>query len=234
MWADEEVTRHIGGMPRSRQDVWSTLLRAVGHWQLMGYGYWIVERRGTGEFLGEAGFADQKRALPAELVTGPEAGWAFTRAAWGQGIATEAMRAALDWMNAAHAPAAERQRATAPAGGAEPVDSVAVGQVHRYECRRGAKRLNVVIKVFEPANGARYGNDMRATCSGIFGGGKCCRYLGRMMAVIINEFDCAFRCNKIAVNLKTTPHPLKTRQSGANGLIVNTLIHSNCYSSQRI
>lgn len=106
MWADEEVTRHIGGMPRPRHEVWTTLLRAVGHWQLMGYGYWIVERRGTGEFLGEAGFADQKRALPPELVTGPEAGWAFTRAAWGQGIATEAMRAALDWMNATHAPAA--------------------------------------------------------------------------------------------------------------------------------
>lgn len=106
MWGDEEVTRHIGGMPRPRHEVWTTLLRAVGHWQLMGYGYWIVERRGTDEFLGEAGFADQKRALPPELVTGPEAGWAFTRAAWGQGIATEAMRAALDWMNATHAPAA--------------------------------------------------------------------------------------------------------------------------------
>ena len=104
MWGDPDVTRHIGGQPRTRQDVWTTLLRAVGHWQLMGYGYWIVERRGTGEFLGEAGFADQKRALPADLATGPEAGWAFNRASWGQGIATEAMSACIAWMTETHAP----------------------------------------------------------------------------------------------------------------------------------
>lgn len=105
MWADPDVTRHIGGQPRSRQDVWTTMLRAVGHWQLMGFGYWIVECRETGEFLGEAGFADQKRGLPEALATGPEAGWAFARAAWGQGIATEAMTACHDWLASAHAPA---------------------------------------------------------------------------------------------------------------------------------
>ncbi len=104
MWGDAGVTRHIGGQPRTRQDVWTTLLRTIGHWQVLGYGYWIVTRTCTGEFLGEAGFADHKRGLPPELAAGPEAGWAFGPAAWGQGIATETMQACQDWMAAAHAP----------------------------------------------------------------------------------------------------------------------------------
>lgn len=104
MWGDAEVTRHIGGQPRTHQDVWTTLLRTIGHWQVLGYGYWVVTRTGTGEVLGEAGFADHKRGLPAKLAAGPEAGWAFGPAAWHQGIATETMLACQNWMDRAHAP----------------------------------------------------------------------------------------------------------------------------------
>ena len=32
-------------------------------------------------------------------MPGPEAGWAFGRAAWGRGIATEAMTAAHQWLD---------------------------------------------------------------------------------------------------------------------------------------
>jgi len=105
MWGDPEVTRHVGGQPRSQQEVWTTLLRVVGHWQVLAYGYWVVTLRATGEVLGEAGYADHKRGLPPELAAGPEAGWAFGPAAWGQGIATETMLACQNWMAAAHAPA---------------------------------------------------------------------------------------------------------------------------------
>jgi len=106
MWGNPEVTRHIGGQPRTRQEVWTTLLRVIGHWQILHYGYWVVTRRDTGEVLGEAGFADHKRGLPPELAIGPEAGWAFGPAAWSKGVATESMRACQDWMDAALAPAA--------------------------------------------------------------------------------------------------------------------------------
>jgi len=100
IWADEDVVRFIGGKPRGRQDVWFALLRSAGLWVFKGYGYWVVTDRASGEFLGEAGFADFQRGLPADLVPGPEAGWAFGRAAWGRGIATEAMTAAHRWLDA--------------------------------------------------------------------------------------------------------------------------------------
>jgi len=100
VWADEEVVRFIGGKPRTRQEVWFALLRSAGLWIFKNYGYWVVTDRRTGEFLGEAGFADFQRGLPADLVPGPEAGWAFGRAAWGRGIATEAVTAAHGWLDA--------------------------------------------------------------------------------------------------------------------------------------
>ncbi len=104
MWGDADVTRHIGGQPRTRQDVWTTLLRVIGHWHVLHYGYWVVTDRTTGAVLGEAGFADHKRGLPPELAIGPEAGWAFGPAAWGKGIATETMLACQAWMDKVHAP----------------------------------------------------------------------------------------------------------------------------------
>lgn len=104
IWGDPDVTRHIGGQPRSRQDVWSTLLRNIGHWPTVGYGYWVVTDAGSGEILGEAGYADHKRGLPAELAAGPEGGWAFGSSAWGKGIASETMFACQDWMDRTLAP----------------------------------------------------------------------------------------------------------------------------------
>ncbi len=99
LWADAEVTHFIGGKPRSRQDAWFALLRGVGLWEMKGYGYWIATDRATGEFLGETGFADYQRGLPPELISGPEAGWAFRPQAWGKGIASEAVSAMHTWLD---------------------------------------------------------------------------------------------------------------------------------------
>jgi RimJ/RimL family protein N-acetyltransferase len=50
MWADPLVTRHIGGIPLSAEESWTRLLRYVGHWALLGFGYWVVEEKATGNF----------------------------------------------------------------------------------------------------------------------------------------------------------------------------------------
>jgi RimJ/RimL family protein N-acetyltransferase len=99
MWADPEVTRYIGGKPHTEEESWARLLRYSGHWALLGFGYWVVEEKSTGNFIGEAGFADYKRDLPA-LRGIPEIGWAFTTQARGKGYATEALCAVVAWGDA--------------------------------------------------------------------------------------------------------------------------------------
>jgi RimJ/RimL family protein N-acetyltransferase len=96
MWADPEVVRFIGGTPRGREDCWSRLLRYIGHWQLMGYGYWAVREKTSGKYIGDIGFADFQRTMTPTLDA-PEMGWALASAAHGKGYATEALKAALDW-----------------------------------------------------------------------------------------------------------------------------------------
>jgi RimJ/RimL family protein N-acetyltransferase len=97
MWADPTVTRHIGGRPFSAEEVWARLLRYAGHWAWLGFGYWVVEDRATGAFVGEVGFADFKRDLVPSLDGTPELGWVLATRAHGKGYATEAARAAIAW-----------------------------------------------------------------------------------------------------------------------------------------
>lgn len=97
LWANPDVTRFIGGRPFAPEDVWTRILRYAGHWPLLGYGYWLIADRNTGAVLGECGFMDRKRALNPSFHDRPEAGWTLLPAVWGQGIAREAMDAALAW-----------------------------------------------------------------------------------------------------------------------------------------
>jgi RimJ/RimL family protein N-acetyltransferase len=97
MWADPDVTRYISGRPNTQEEAWARLLRYVGHWALLGFGYWVVRERETNRFVGEVGFVDYKRDIVPSLEGAPEAGWVLSRAAHGQGFATEAVRAILMW-----------------------------------------------------------------------------------------------------------------------------------------
>ncbi len=97
LWADPNVTRYIGGTPLSEEEVWARLLRYVGHWSWLGFGYWAVEEKATGRFAGEMGFSDWKRDIQPSLQGIPEIGWVLATRVHGQGYATEAVRAALAW-----------------------------------------------------------------------------------------------------------------------------------------
>jgi RimJ/RimL family protein N-acetyltransferase len=100
MWSDPEVIRFIGGQPSTREEVWARLLRYVGHWALLDFGYWVVREKESGRFVGEVGFANFRRQIEPPLDDMPEIGWALTPAAHGRGYATEAVRAALRWADA--------------------------------------------------------------------------------------------------------------------------------------
>lgn len=97
MWGDAEVVRYIGGHPQSAEEVWAKILRLIGHWEAMEFGYWVVREKATGRFVGEVGFGDFKREISPPFNGAPEAGWALAGWAHGKGYAAEAMRAALAW-----------------------------------------------------------------------------------------------------------------------------------------
>jgi RimJ/RimL family protein N-acetyltransferase len=96
LWSDPVVTRFIG-VPSTPEQTWSRLLRYAGHWLLLGFGYWVVQEKSTGNFLGEVGFADFKRDLEPLLGTVPEAGWVFASSAHGKGFALEAVQVIHIW-----------------------------------------------------------------------------------------------------------------------------------------
>lgn len=100
MWSDEDVVRYITGKPLTREEVWSRLLRAVGHWSVRGYGYWVVRERATGRMAGDAGLADLQREMEPSHKGEPEAGWVLSPWARGRGYATEAVQAVLRWADA--------------------------------------------------------------------------------------------------------------------------------------
>jgi RimJ/RimL family protein N-acetyltransferase len=97
MWADPVVTRYFGGKIFTEEEVWTRVLRYVGHWQWMGFGYWAIEEKSTGRFAGELGFADYKRDIQPSIQGIPESGWVLAPFAHGKGYATEAVRAVLQW-----------------------------------------------------------------------------------------------------------------------------------------
>jgi RimJ/RimL family protein N-acetyltransferase len=97
LWGDPVVTRYIGGTPLSPEDVWSRLLRYIGHWAALGFGYWVAREEASGLFVGEVGFADYRRAIEPGFDGTPEIGWVLSPSAWGKGFATEAVSAVVAW-----------------------------------------------------------------------------------------------------------------------------------------
>jgi len=96
-WADPIVTRFVGGRPQTREETWAKVLRLMGHWPAVGYGYWVLREKGTGRFVGEAGFGDFKREIDPPFDGAPEAGWVLAPDFHGKGYGTEAVRAILAW-----------------------------------------------------------------------------------------------------------------------------------------
>ncbi len=97
MLRDAEVVRYLGGRIYSREEAWRRLMAARGAWEMFGYGYWTVERREDGAYLGTVGFADYKRDMTPSIEGLPEMGWIFAPHAQGKGYASEAIAAGLAW-----------------------------------------------------------------------------------------------------------------------------------------
>lgn len=104
MTGDAAVMRYVGGVAQDPEENWTRILRYAGHWTLLGYGFFAVEEKAGGAFVGEAGLADFHRGLGEDFDSFPEGGWIFSAAAQGRGYATEAMAAVIDWYEAMFGP----------------------------------------------------------------------------------------------------------------------------------
>ena len=96
MMAPDAVRRHLGNRPATHDDQFARLLRNAGSWVLYHYGTFMVRRRDDPRIIGVAGVFHSWRGFGKGLDDVPEAGWILAQDAWGQGYASEAMRAVLD------------------------------------------------------------------------------------------------------------------------------------------
>jgi RimJ/RimL family protein N-acetyltransferase len=97
LWGDPNVTRLIMGKPLTEEEVWSRLLRYAGHWQWLGFGFWAVEEKASGQLIGEMGFADYKREIVPNFAGTPELGYVLASSAQRKGFATEAVKSIVAW-----------------------------------------------------------------------------------------------------------------------------------------
>ncbi len=99
LWADEAVARQVGVLARDMAGSWASFLTNIGHWRILGFGQWAVTDRATGAFIGQTGMFRAHRGYGAAFDDWPEAGWVLAAVAQGQGLGTEAVRAAHGWFD---------------------------------------------------------------------------------------------------------------------------------------
>jgi RimJ/RimL family protein N-acetyltransferase len=90
---DSEVMFWLGGV-LTRQQADARIDGVEASFETRGHGRYLIERRSDGAFLGWCGIMPARDNLPMAGL--PEMGWRLARAAWGQGYASEAAKAALD------------------------------------------------------------------------------------------------------------------------------------------
>jgi RimJ/RimL family protein N-acetyltransferase len=89
--ADPHTVRYLGTKPMNRAEAWRSMAVAIGHWAIRGYGFFTLEHRETGAWIGRVG-PWYPEGWPA-----PEVGWTISPDHLNQGYATEAAKASVDF-----------------------------------------------------------------------------------------------------------------------------------------
>ena len=100
MWAHPRTTRDFEGYTYSQEDIWMRFQRNWGQWAVAGHGLWALEHKPSGCHAGVVGFLTAKRDIDVPYRDAPEAAWMVAPDLHGQGLAGEAVTAALAWADA--------------------------------------------------------------------------------------------------------------------------------------
>ena len=94
MMMDPETARYLtpDSKPRSRAEEWRAAASMLGHWQIRGYGFFSIDEKETGEWVGRVG------PWMPEGWPGLECGWSICSDRRGKGYAPEAAIAAINWI----------------------------------------------------------------------------------------------------------------------------------------
>ena len=97
---DDKVMRFVGGKGLGEEECWRRMAASVGMWELLGFGGWAAVRKSDGRIVGMVSLFNAWRALEPQFGEDPEMGWIFSRDVHGHGMAGEACRAVLEWVDA--------------------------------------------------------------------------------------------------------------------------------------
>jgi RimJ/RimL family protein N-acetyltransferase len=89
--ADADTVRYLSTKPMNRAEAWRSMAVGIGHRAIRGYGFFSVEHKVTGAWVGRVG-PWYPEGWPA-----PEVGWTLSPDFRGKGYATEAARASIDY-----------------------------------------------------------------------------------------------------------------------------------------
>ncbi len=87
---DTDASKFVGG-PLPAHRAWRTVAMMMGHWALRGFGFWALEEKATGAYVGRAGLWFPDGWMEREI------GWTLMNDATGKGYATEAADAARSY-----------------------------------------------------------------------------------------------------------------------------------------
>lgn len=90
LFSDPEVMRFVGRGVRTAAETRQRLDTMIGHWKRHGFGLWALIHKADSQFVGRCGFGILHSGEDAELA------YTLLKPYWGQGLATEAARKAVE------------------------------------------------------------------------------------------------------------------------------------------
>lgn len=92
LFNDSDVQKYLSPKNRRTREQLCVLLKnVVRYWSGKGFGLWCVTEKHIGEMIGYCGFQNFENTENVEIVFG------YLKEHWGKGVATEALKACLDY-----------------------------------------------------------------------------------------------------------------------------------------